>query len=265
MRSDAVCIKILINACIPEIDGFQLKEPPQKMFPLKDDVTTEIKPIITWLIILVNVVVFCFEVLANVAEQPAFVEGWALVPARFLSHFSTMQASTVVTSMFLHGDIVHIAGNMLFLFVFGHSVEDRLGHLRYLFLYLFLGIAAALAQVLMDPGSDIPMIGASGAISGVLGLYIIFFPTARILTFIPMGILSRLVYVPAVAFLFIWFVLQLGGALMSAVGKTGSAEEAGVAFGAHIGGFLAGILVAKSASGCQSRCTDTEGSSGLGI
>jgi membrane associated rhomboid family serine protease len=145
--------------------------------------------------------------------------------------------------MFLHGGWAHLLGNMWFLFIFGDNVEDCFGHIGYLFFYIFAGTVAALAQIFAGPSSHIAMIGASGAISGVLGAYFAFYPQARVVTLIPMGMVSRVVELPAIYFLGFWFALQFFSGVSS---LAATAEEAGgVAFWAHVGGFVAGLLIAK--------------------
>jgi membrane associated rhomboid family serine protease len=145
----------------------------------------------------------------------------------------------VATSMFLHGGWAHIGGNMLYLWIFGDNVEDRLGHVRYLVFYLLCGAAAALAQVYIHGGSSVPMIGASGAISGVLGAYLVLFPHSRVLTLIPIVFFLQIVEVPAIVLLGVWFLMQL----VSGVGSLGArADVGGVAFWAHVAGFVAGLL-----------------------
>jgi membrane associated rhomboid family serine protease len=144
---------------------------------------------------------------------------------------------TVFTSMFLHGSLMHLLGNMLYLWIFGDNIEDRFGHGRYLFFYVVCGIAAALAQALPDPHSQVPMVGASGAISGVLGAYALMYPRAHVTVLIPLGFFSQLTRLPALLVLGLWFVLQLASNMLAA------GAGAGVAFRAHIGGFVAGMLL----------------------
>ena len=156
---------------------------------------------------------------------------WGLVPADFAW-------DRVVTSMFLHGGWAHIGGNMLYLWIFGDNVEDRLGHGRYLVFYLLCGAVAALAQTYVNPDSSVPMIGASGAISGVLGAYIVLFPHSRVLTIVPIVFFIQLLEVPAIVLLGLWFLMQL----LSGVGSLGDrADVGGVAFWAHVAGFVAGL------------------------
>lgn len=180
-----------------------------------------------------------------------FIFRYGVVPARlqeaggFLFSLVTGQwtvASTVVTAMFLHGGWMHLIGNMLYLWVFGDNVEDRLGRLQYLLFYLLTGVVANLAQVLADPQSPVPLIGASGAVAGVLGAYFLTYPRARVLTLMPLGIFITMVQVPAVVFLFLWFVLQL----LNGVASIGIPQIAGqVAWWAHIGGFITGMVLIR--------------------
>jgi membrane associated rhomboid family serine protease len=157
---------------------------------------------------------------------------WGLVPATF-------SWTTVATSMFLHGGWAHFLGNMLYLWIFGDNVEDRFGHGRYLAFYLLCGAAAAMLQVAFSAGSRVPMVGASGAIAGVLGAYFVMFPRSRVLTLVPIFIIVQLVEVPAIVLLGLWFVLQL----LSGVGSLGQrADVGGVAFWAHAGGFVVGMI-----------------------
>ncbi|HEY5790492.1 MAG TPA: rhomboid family intramembrane serine protease [Gammaproteobacteria bacterium] len=144
---------------------------------------------------------------------------------------------TVLTSMFMHGGWLHLLGNLLYLWIFGNNVEDRFGHLRFLLFYLLCGIAAALAQALSAPGSEVPMVGASGAISGVLGAYLLLWPRARILVLVPLGIIFWTLRLPALVVLGLWFALQLVSSLATDPG------QGGVAFLAHVGGFVAGMVL----------------------
>jgi membrane associated rhomboid family serine protease len=177
------------------------------------------------------VVVFLYEAsLGNRAD--AFIVHWGLVPRHF-------GLANLLTSMFLHGGLLHLLGNMLYLYIFGDNVEDRLGHVRYLLFYFLCGFAAGGAQALSSPGSNLPMVGASGAIAGVSGAYFLFFPSARVVTLVPIFFFLQVMEVPAVFFLLIWFLWQL----MSGVASLGSAAGGGVAFWAHIGGFVAGMVL----------------------
>ena len=165
---------------------------------------------------------------------PATLLGDARLPPEL---YLVPPVATVFSSMFLHGGFMHLAGNMLYLWIFGNNIEDSMGHTRFVIFYLLCGVAAVLAQAWPNPDSTIPMIGASGAISGVLGAYLLLFPRAHVLVLIPLGAFSRLVPLPAMVVLGFWFVLQL----ISSAFTDGS--QGGVAFGAHIGGFVAGMIL----------------------
>lgn len=215
------------------------------MFPLKDSVSAEKPPLFTILLIGTNVI--CFLILTFVAgfnDLGAFLANYGVVPAAFLSEFGVKQASCLFTSMFLHNGILHLAGNMWFLWLFGDGVEDRFGKALYGLLYFGAGIIAGILQIVMYPHATLPLIGASGAISGVLGAYMILFPGATVSTLIVAPLLSRVVDVPARLFLGFWFIMQLIFAVSLLAGSS-SEELAQIAFGAHIGGFLVGVLVAR--------------------
>ena len=216
------------------------------MFPLKDDNPTHSPSIVTIGLIVANALVYLyqFSLEAGGAQGAragqAFIEEFGLVPCRLTGACrSTIDLPspvvTMFTSMFMHGGLFHIGGNMLFLWIFGNNVEDTLGHGRYLIFYLACGVAAALAQTAIGPSSPIPMVGASGAVSGVLGSYLLLFPHAHVTTLIILGFFFRLVKIPAVIVLGFWIVLQL----LNGLGSFGAAG--GVAFFAHIGGFVAGM------------------------
>ena len=213
------------------------------MFPLKDDNPAELPPMITVALIAACVLVFFWQLSLGQAQQAA-VFAFGTVPAVLFglaelpSELQLIPAElTLVTSMFMHGGWMHIIGNMLYLWIFGNNVEDAMGHIRFIVFYLVCGLAAVLAHALPGPESTVPMIGASGAISGVLGAYLLLYPHARVLVAIPFGFIIQTFYLPAVAVLGLWFVIQL---LNSA---TTAAEGGGVAWGAHIGGFVAGMLL----------------------
>jgi membrane associated rhomboid family serine protease len=203
------------------------------MIPLRDVIPTRTWPGVTVSLIVLNVVVFLHEQMLGRHALELFVREYGLVPADFAWDH-------VVTSMFLHGGWAHLGGNMLYLWIFGDNVEDRLGHVRYLLFYLLCGTAAALAQTYVRPDSSIPMIGASGAISGVLGAYIVLFPHSRVLTIVPIIFIIQLLEVPAIVLLGLWFLMQL----LSGVGSLGArADIGGVAFWAHVAGFVAGLAM----------------------
>lgn len=214
------------------------------MIPLHDDNPTTITPLLTIVLIVINVFVFLWQVSLPPMEQERIVFALGSIPAVLFGEAALATEIalvppelSVLTSMFLHGGWLHLIGNMLYLWIFGNNVEDAMGHVRFVVFYLLCGIAAALAQALQDPSSTIPMIGASGAIGGVLGAYLILHPTARILVLIPLGILFPVIRVPAVVVLGIWFLMQF---LESAARPAGAG---GVAYWAHIGGFVAGAVL----------------------
>jgi membrane associated rhomboid family serine protease len=201
------------------------------MFPLRDVIPSRTTPWVTFLLIAVNVGVFFFELSLNEREATSLVVAYGLVPARF-------SWATAVTSIFLHGGWVHIIGNLWSLWIFGDNVEDRMGHGRFLVFYLLAGVLGNLAQVMTMPGSAVPLIGASGAIAGVMGAYLVLFPRSRILVLIFLVFFIDIIEVPAVFFLVFWFLMQL----VSGVGQLANISGASVGFFAHIGGFLTGVL-----------------------
>jgi membrane associated rhomboid family serine protease len=207
------------------------------MIPLRDTIPTRTTPVVTILIILTNVFVFLYMLSLDPYTQNHFIRDFAVVPAR-------LNLSALVTSMFLHGGWMHIIGNMWFLWVYGDNVEDALGHGKYLLFYLLCGLAAALTQYAINPDSQIPTLGASGAIAGVMGAYLIKFPHARILTLIPIIVFWTTIEIPAVIILVYWFILQF----FSGIGSIGysQASQGGVAFFAHIGGFIAGMILVST-------------------
>lgn len=200
------------------------------MIPLRDTISSRTVPFVTYGLLAINVLVFLHQVRLGPAMEQ-FVYTYGMVPRHFA-------LDTLVTSMFLHGGWMHLIGNMLYLHIFGDNVEDRLGHLRFLGMYLGAGMAAGLAQFVIDPSSPVPMVGASGAIAGVTGAYLLFFPRARVVTLIPFFIFFHVVEVPAVVFLLIWFLYQL----ILGIGSLGGPASGGVAFWAHIGGFVVGMI-----------------------
>ena len=208
------------------------------MIPLRDDIPSPAFPFVTYFLIAANVAAFVYELELGSGLE-SFVQEFGFVPRRFLAAQDPLERwLPVATSMFLHGGILHVAGNMLYLHIFGEGVEGRLGPARFLLFYLLCGVAAAALQLAMFPNSTVPMVGASGAIAGVTGAYFIFFPFARIVTLVPIFVSVRYVRVPAIAFLLLWFVLQLvyGAATLEGAGA------GGVAWWAHVGGFLGGML-----------------------
>jgi len=214
------------------------------MIPLKDDNPSQITPIVNYALIAVCVLVFLWQMTLGPEGGQAAVYALGVIPAVLLgdAHLPPDIAvvgpwATVITSMFLHGGILHLLGNMLYLWIFGDNVEDSMGHVRFIVFYVLCGVAAVFAQALPDPSSQVPMIGASGAISGVLGAYLLLFPHARILVLIPLGFVMQSTRLPAMWVLLLWFGLQFLSNLMQGAGG------GGVAFRAHIGGFIAGIVL----------------------
>jgi len=199
------------------------------MIPLRDIIPSRTTPIVTISLIVANVLVFLYELTLGRAVND-FTLYFGLVPAAF-------SWVAVFSSMFLHGGLFHVAGNMLYLWIFGDNVEDRMGHGRFLVFYLLCGTAAALAQTITAPDSVVPMVGASGAIAGVMGAYFVLYPKSRIVTLVTLVFFFQVIEVPAIYFLGIWFVMQF----LSGVGSIGTAATGGVAVWAHVGGFLAGL------------------------
>jgi len=204
------------------------------MFPIRDTQPSYSRPIVTVIIILINVAVFLHEITLDEYSRNSLIAHYGLVPRHF--HFSA-----ILTSMFLHGGWMHIIGNMWFLWIFGDNVEDVLGHTKYLVFYLLCGIAAGLTQTLLSVGSRVPMVGASGAIAGVMGAYLIKFPHSRIVTLVFIFFFITTIEVPAVLMLLYWFFIQL----VSGVETAGYAHlsQGGTAFFAHVGGFIAGMIL----------------------
>ena len=212
------------------------------MIPLRDFIPTRRFPVLTVGIIIVNIIAFAYELLAQASGtlgQTFYTMG--VVPFEVTHDFGPAVAFSFLTSMFLHGGLTHIIGNMLYLWIFGNNVEDRMGRGRFLVFYLMTGIIASTAQVLAGPNSRIPSIGASGAIAGVLGAYIVLFPRARVQTLIFLGYFLRMAQLPALLVLGFWFVLQLFNGLLA----FGMTQMGGVAWFAHIGGFVAGLVLVR--------------------
>lgn len=213
------------------------------MFPISDDNPRHLTPYVTWSIVAVCVVVFLWQFsLGDSGNRAVF--GFGMIPARLFGEaelpagFTTIPPTmTVLTSMFMHGGLLHLGGNLLFLWIFGDNVEDSMGHTRYLIFYVICGVAAALTQAGIDPISRIPMIGASGAISGVLGAYLVLHPMATIRTIVMLGFFVTVLHIPAIIVLGLWFAMQFFSATLSAT------DVGGVAFWAHVGGFVAGMVL----------------------
>lgn len=214
------------------------------MIPLHDDNPTELKPVVTITFIVACVVVFLWQLSLGSGGQKA-VYALGVIPSvlfgyeRLPPELAVIPAwATAFTSMFMHGGWMHLIGNMLYLWIFGNNVEDAMGHQRFVIFYAACGLAAVGLHAAMDAHSNVPLIGASGAISGVLGAYLLLYPRARVLVAIPLGFIIHTTRLPAAWVLGFWFVLQLINSLLSA-----GAQGGGVAFGAHVGGFLAGMLL----------------------
>jgi len=216
------------------------------LLPLKDDIPSRRFPFVTYSIIAVNIVVFMFEATMSKEQLQAFFELIAVIPAEYTAFLRGEPVPLLkllaapFASMFLHGGWMHLFGNMWFLYLFGDNVEDAMGHSRFLLFYLLTGLAATVAHIFVNPLSSIPIVGASGAISGVVGAYFLMFPTARVLTLVPIFFFVDIVLLPAVVFIGMWFLFQFWSGLLSlAVPHLG-----GVAWWAHIGGFIAGLILA---------------------
>jgi membrane associated rhomboid family serine protease len=198
------------------------------MIPLRDVIPSRSTPYITVTLIVLNAVAWLYELTIPGDLLPVFLQLYGVVPADF-------SAPTLVSSMFLHGSWSHFIGNMWYLWIFGDNVEDRVGHGRFIAFYLLCGIVAALGHVAMEPSSTLPTIGASGAIAGVMGAYFVLYPHSRVLTLVPLDIIE----LPAVFLLGFWFLLQLFSA--GAIAVTANASSGGIAFVAHVAGFVAGL------------------------
>ena len=213
------------------------------MIPLKDDNPTYSKPVITYSILGICILVFILQISSASYQSGKLFYSYGLIPAVLTGHKQlpaeiAMIAPelTLITSMFMHGGFMHLIGNMLYLWIFADNIEDELGPVKFICFYLLSGIAAALTQVFLNTESTIPMIGASGAIGGVLGAYIVNHPKAKVIVLIPLGFFSQIVKIPALYVLGFWFILQFINSSLS------SSEGGGVAYGAHIGGFIFGVV-----------------------
>ncbi|TYO94696.1 rhomboid family intramembrane serine protease [Desulfallas thermosapovorans] len=218
------------------------------MIPLRDSVKSQSFPIVNLTIIALNVLIYLWEVSMEPYLLNQVYYTFGLVPVEALNAVFTGSSLTpvlvsFVTSTFIHGGWLHVISNMLFLWVFGDNVEDRLGHFKYLLFYLAAGFAGGLAHIISDPVSTVPVVGASGAVAGVLGAYIIAFPRSRILALVPIIIIFTLMEIPAVVFIAIWFILQLFNGVASLGGTADT-----VAYWAHIGGFIIGAVLIKTMS-----------------
>ena len=213
------------------------------MFPIKDTTRSRSFPLMNWLLITLNVLVFLHETSLSPHALQRFITTYGMVPARLWLHPTTAWP-TIFTSMFMHGGWFHLLSNMWVLFIFGDNVEDRMGSFRYLIFYLLSGVAAALVQAAVLPTSMVPTVGASGAIAGVLGAYMLFFPRGRVLTLVPIFFFITFIEIPAWIFIGIWFLTQLYSGWMALL-PYGAHTMGGIAWWAHIGGFTFGILAAN--------------------
>lgn len=221
------------------------------MVPLHDSNPTRITPYVNYGLIGINIVIFWYEANLSAPQLQSFVQAYAVVPNQLTTSFQSgdltqisLQAMTLITSQFLHGGVLHLGGNMLFLWVFGNNIEDQLGHIKFLIFYLLCGALAGLAQWFFSMQSTVPALGASGAIAGVLGAYILRFPHAKILTLVPLGFFITTFRIPAIFFLGFWFVQQaLYGIASLQIRSNVGMEGGGIAYWAHAGGFVFGVLL----------------------
>ncbi|MGJ3249027.1 MAG: rhomboid family intramembrane serine protease [Elainellaceae cyanobacterium] len=221
------------------------------MVPLRDENPVKITPYVTYGLIALNILIFFFESALSPQGLTEFFYTWAVVPKQLTQSFqggfsyaNAFEWSTLITAQFLHAGFLHVAGNMLYLWVFGNNLEEQLGRINFVVFYLLCGVLASLAQWFFAPDSTIPSLGASGAIAGVMGAYIFRYPKVRILTFIPLGIFFYTIRIPALLFLGFWFVQQAlyGLASLGAPANVGM-ESGGVAYWAHAGGFVFGAAL----------------------
>jgi membrane associated rhomboid family serine protease len=217
------------------------------VIPLKDSTRSGTIPFVNLLLIGINIAVFIYQLSLSSQELNQFILNYGVIPSQlplwsipFHLLTNPMALFPLVSATFMHGSLFHIGGNMLYLWVFGDNVEDRLGHFRYLLFYFLVAFIGHFAHIFTNPGSNIPTIGASGAVAGVLGAYFLAFPKAKILALIPLGIFLTVTTVPAVLFLFLWFILQLINGIIGGVGAVQT-----VAWWAHIGGFIGGAVLYK--------------------
>ncbi len=214
------------------------------MIPLKDDNPTEGRPIVTYFLIGICILVFLLELSSQSYRTGALFYSYGLIPSVLMGHdqlpdnlYVIPAFISIFSSMFMHGGIMHLLGNMLYMWIFADNIEDALGPKKFIIFYMLSGIGAAMSQVLMDVNSQVPMVGASGAIGGILGAYLINHPNAKVLVLIPFGFFSQIIRIKALYVLFFWFVLQFINSSIT------SSQGGGVAYAAHIGGFLSGIIL----------------------
>jgi membrane associated rhomboid family serine protease len=210
------------------------------MIPIRDAIPTRRVPVVNYTLIALNILVFIAMWLAGSASEDMVLQ-FAMIPANMRDGLSLGDVADVFTSMFMHAGLAHLGGNMLYLWIFGDNVEDRLGPGAYLAFYLVGGVVASLTHVLLNPASEIPTVGASGAIAAVLGAYLVLYPGSRVQTFVPIGpLFMKMTVLPAAVVLGLWFLLQLFETVLA----LGGPDVSGVAFGAHVGGFVAGVVMA---------------------
>ncbi len=224
------------------------------MFPLYDSTKRERFPFVNYLIIIANIYMFWLEISASNSE--AFIQQNSFVASNF-HFFNPYSYIPILTSLFVHGSLLHLLSNMWFLRIFGDNVEDRLGHIRYLIFYLVGGVIASLSQYFLDPSSVIPMVGASGAISAIAGAYFVFFRKSTVKTLVPIIFLFTIIDIPVWLFLGYWFFIQLFSGLGSLTSMT--LQDGGIAWFAHIGGFIFGYLFAKLFSQSHAQSTSEVG------
>lgn len=223
------------------------------MVPIRDDNPISITPVVVYALLALNAAIFLFEITLPEPALQAFFNTWAIVPAELTASFNAgseislsggagREWFTLISSQFLHGGWLHVGGNMLYLWVFGNNIEDQLGSVKFLFFYLICGILAGLSQWFFDPTSTIPTLGASGAVAGVMGAYVIRFPRAKIVTLIPLFIIFTTLRIPAIFFLGWWFIQQAFYSAIS-LGATADMGSGGVAYWAHAGGFVFGAIL----------------------
>ncbi len=210
------------------------------MIPLRDENPTRTVPLITYALIALNIIAFIFQTMLGAVNE-SFIYEFALIPFQVTSNLSLGNMSDIFTSMFMHAGLTHILGNMLYLWIFGDNVEDSMGKGRFVFFYLLGGTVASLVHIFTNPASTIPTVGASGAIAAVLGAYLVLYPRQRVVTLVPLGFFMRVTMLPASLVLGAWFLLQF----LQGILTLGGPDVGGVAFWAHIGGFITGVLLAK--------------------
>jgi membrane associated rhomboid family serine protease len=241
------------------------------MIPLRDENPTRITPFLTWLLVALNVVIFLFEMSGGLVETRrglgGFLAGWTLVPAEltqgrdYAINGPTLQPMwlTIFTAMFLHGGWMHLIGNMVFLLIFGNNIEEALGRGKYLLFYFLCGVAAAATQVIASPSEIAPMLGASGAIAGVLGGYFVLYPKARVNTLVFLGFFITTVRMPAYLLLGFWIISQFFSQWTQSLKTVPGQPGSGVAYFAHIGGFLAGMVLIRLLGGKANALPDDYG------